>query len=464
MQFSSPTFNKDSLKENDTFTVNIKTKILQTKQLNTTLPDCCGQCGSVLTHPKTCKKCGAAHNSQKIAVMKENESKLFLVKNAEEDAKAPITVFCVDCSGSMSGHRFNTVVAIMLKYIDELIAQNPSEKVCVIGFGSDITVYGDGTHPPRKYTHFGRGQVDRIVRENADVKSVSVAYQQLKEMIPKIELSGMTAGVSALFIATKLACLSGGKVEFFTDGVSNKGIDEIEGIPLIRDEALAHHVVVNIYSFSNHQSFLLPYAPVAERTGGQLQQLNNTYEENPERIAPTLKAQILGFNVEYQTKTTDGISLIECPTSDIIIDTKDLLLNFKFENVNELKKRNDFYVQIQIFYIDSKGRNVMYLLEKTCELTREIQADNVAVILKQHLNTIFVHLTNKRYAEAKNALKEFKQLSFNVSEDDKQSIKAVISYIESQLNAMNMSTGPSDALMSYLNRMVGNNDNGALGI
>ena len=459
MQFSSFTFNKDSIKDNDTFTVHVSTRALQLKQVEKVATNCCGKCGAVLTDPRICKCCENMHSSNAV-ILKDNDGKLILVEEPQTDPKAPTTVFCVDCSGSMQGQRFNTVVAIMLKYIDELIAQNPSEKICVIGFGSEITIYGDCTHPAKVYTHFGKGQMDRIVSENSDIKSVSSAYQQLKENIPKMTINGLTAGVSALLIATKIASLTGGKVEFFTDGTSNKGIDEIEGIRDIKEIALKKHVMVNVYSFSNHQSFLLPYSPVAEQTGGQLQLLNNTYEENPEKIAPTLKAQILGFNVEYQTKTTDGITLVECPTNDIIIDTRDLTLTFKFEKVNELKKRDHFYVQVQIYYIDSKGRSVLYLLEKKCELSREIQPDNVRVILKQHANKIYVNLTQKKYEEAKNALKEFKSLSFNVSEDDKQAIKAVIAQIEKYMNSMNMSTGPSDDLMSFLSRLVGNNTSG----
>jgi uncharacterized protein YegL len=60
-------------------------------------------------------------------------------------AKDISIVYCIDISGSMSGHRLECVKKTIRAQIKEMHDKYPDRKVGIVTFSDDIKVIGDGT-------------------------------------------------------------------------------------------------------------------------------------------------------------------------------------------------------------------------------------------------------------------------------------------------------------------------------
>ena len=218
-------------------------------------------------------------------------------------------VFCIDFSGSMgmtkqipgrlqlrtnkhSGNnadfttvsRLECMQAAVESQIQSFLATSPNKKVGIIGFESQVVIYGDGTSqeniPREVMGDFGRimeyAQSKRGVFLN---QPVSVSADRLSEKLMNLRPSGGTALGPALLAGILIAADGGrgSRVVICTDGLANEGVGSLSGnadqdgfYKEVSSIAKELGISVSVISIEGQECKLESLAIVTEETGGTI--------------------------------------------------------------------------------------------------------------------------------------------------------------------------------------------------
>jgi len=158
-----------------------------------------------------------------------------------------MTLFVVDISGSMSAtskvvveketrsiSRLECVKSAVQIQIKKLSEENPNCVVGLLTFSESVTVYGDGSVPPKTIETNLLSNWDGLLSmgEKLSVNCSNPIYKQsklLSETVTKLRETGMTALGPALLVALGIASkTNGANIVICTDGVANIGLGTLK--------------------------------------------------------------------------------------------------------------------------------------------------------------------------------------------------------------------------------------------
>ena len=468
MNSSKPQINKNTIQPNERITFTIKGKTIQTTPL---LPKqniyFCGNtnCGAVLTTPGKCNICNSLHNIQDILKLQNGVAQVVLNDNINKTEQSPCTVFCIDCSGTMEGARLDCMRSILMKYIEETSFTSPNERICIVVFGTDVFIYGDGTSDVMKIqSYLSKDDLVKKVEGYAEIKSLHESREQLKKVVNNLQFNGLTCGVSALLASTIIAARYGGKIIYCTDGSSNRGVSAQIGVPAIIELAKPKGISIDMFSFSDCSSFLEPYRDIYVKTNGRIDVLktgDDEIETNQEVMAPTLKKVLFGINV---TKKLYSPSFITTEKKVIeeqnLTDQREHIVNYTITDVNQMKKNDKITVQMTLEYLNSDGKKVLFVCEKSIPLTLVVEESDIQISIKGFLTLMKKYIIEQpNFNEGLKIVSEYKQYRYEVDQDTVSLLMSVFDQYENMLKDLKSGRKTvDDDMTAFIDRMVSDNE------
>ena len=395
----------------------------------------CGNtnCKSPLINSKKCVICQQQTNATDVPLT--NHSVQIILDDNKTKEPESITVFAIDCSGSMDEeNRLLSMKSLLLHYVENNGYEHPNERLCIILFDTDVTIYGDGTFEPIRIPSYSTiDEIVKLVEKVPEIKKMNECKDQLNKVIKNIQPSGLTCGVSALFASTLIAARYGGKVFFCTDGSSNRGI-ALDGtnLNMIMEKAQEGGVSINCYSFGDCATFIEPYEVFETKKLGSIHKLKGTIdvEKSNEAFIPSLKSETFGKNGTMKVHVPAFVELVDgnkqYPVlNDLIEDTVEL----KIIDADQMKRNSEVTVLITIGYTDSCGRFVMFVLEKIIKISNILNDEGMSVFkyeLAAKMKETF--LEKKNYNEALAVINEYKLMKLELSHDNHETFETIIGY------------------------------------
>jgi len=183
--------------------------------------------------------------------------------------------------------RLQCIQAAIEHHITEVARSKPENKICLVTFSDEVTIYGDGTQEPLvasgdKLQSF---QELRQLGESYTVsKNVSESEKDLIKKLWSLEENGATALGPALLLSILIAgSKPASKVVLCTDGVANYGLGSMDGDRAVEftpyytelaEIAKIKGVTVSILGFIGEDCSLENLSVLSEQTGGEAQRVD----------------------------------------------------------------------------------------------------------------------------------------------------------------------------------------------
>lgn len=229
--------------------------------------------------------------------------------------------------------RLQCVQASVANQIENLCANSPSVRVCLITFSDEVQLLGDGKQEVvvvsgDKLSAFETlkdiGSTFRVSR------TVKEAKKDLLDCLWGLEETGQTALGPALQLSIACASNCGGStVILCTDGLANKGVGQLEDVKSeveaklfyteCGEQAMLYGLTVNVISLIGAECRLEAISGVTETSRGTI-----------ERVAATQLQKELSALVDKPVIATGTMAMVCLPD----------LLHFKGEFADELERRN----------------------------------------------------------------------------------------------------------------------------
>jgi len=287
----------------------------------------------------------------------------------------------------------------------------PKRKIGVVTFNNEVTLYGDGTLPPK--TIAGDKLLDYeglLTNSQKDAeaymtKPISVTQKTLVDRLGEIEEMGQTALGPALLVSLGVALKGspGSRVIICTDGLANVGLGSVEDLATeeafnkakefytkIGELAKSKGVQISIISIVGEECKLEMLSPLADLTGGDIYKVDPVNLSND--FANILSEAVIATNVEVRVKlhkgftfrnenplniTEDGTLLIRSIGN--ATNGQEVTLEYSAKPSKELKEMKDIDLtkttklpfQTQISYRSLDGMKCVRLITKLQDLTFE---------------------------------------------------------------------------------------------
>lgn len=260
----------------------------------------------------------------------KSESVDYIIEETKEETTTgdeDITVvICIDVSGSMymdtyhvyNQTRLDAVKAALWKQIQEDAKEHPNRKICIITFGSEVSIYQD---PENKQviTNPSTMSFEEYLEYAYTLDyaytgiSVSSNLDSLQRLIFSLKTKGQTALGPAVALGIGIAerGVKGSKVVVFTDGVSNIGIGSLEGKDSKDIDKTSFYnqagmyarergLNVNVIAIGGAECKISYLASLAEFTEGTLLKANYDFLSN--LVGDVLKTIGVAFNVTAKAR------------------------------------------------------------------------------------------------------------------------------------------------------------------
>lgn len=216
--------------------------------------------------------------------------------------------------------RLQCLQAAIESNLNQMLKEAPNRKVGFVTFNNEVIAYGDGTKDPIKIN--GNNMNEYEVIKSIGEKHQNIIGTPIKESIPfllkkiySIEETGQTSLGPAVLMAISLIPGSspGSRIILCTDGISNMGIGNMEGLSTVEDIdsmkafykslgsiAKSKGVAIDLITFEDEQSNIDILMYMIEETGGEIIRVKPTEILN--QFSNLLTNQIVATNVKVKVK------------------------------------------------------------------------------------------------------------------------------------------------------------------
>eukprot|EP01092_Planopodium_desertum_P005534 TRINITY_DN231_c0_g1_i2.p1 TRINITY_DN231_c0_g1~~TRINITY_DN231_c0_g1_i2.p1 ORF type:complete len:749 (-),score=157.94 TRINITY_DN231_c0_g1_i2:44-2227(-) len=298
--------------------------------------------------------------------------------------------------------RLQCVQAALDAQIETLKKDHPARRVGLVCFNNDVEIIGDGTASPVTITGDKLNNFDALFEAGTKYSvtdPIKTTHTALAKRIWDLEESGTTALgpalVASIGMATKKGS-KGGTIILCTDGLSNVGVGNMDGLKTEEETAAAegfyrkaallakeHGIVINVVSIEGSECKMENLGTLSELTGGNVDIVNPiTLSTNFKNV---LANPIVATGCSLRMITHDGFiitdedakgSVLSREIGNVTADTKITLeyRNREAKELGELKidaslKELPFQVQISFTRLD--GAKYIRLITKAQAITSD---------------------------------------------------------------------------------------------
>lgn len=233
--------------------------------------------------------------------------------------------------------RLQALQAAIAMQVETLAKAKPAQRVGLVTFASDVTIYSDGTGEPRVLagSRLGDYAALRAAGDGATpAKPVKDTAEALVRRIYGLREEGATALGPAVLVAVAMAAgRPGSRVVIVTDGMANTGLGSLEPPDLpagaspemkeqaaqsakaesdafygkVRGLAMEAGVTVDVIGFSDANCNLEALSALAEATGGSVTRVEPA--TITEQFAGVLEEEVLAINASV-TMVSDATAAL----------------------------------------------------------------------------------------------------------------------------------------------------------
>jgi len=249
-------------------------------------------------------------------------------------ASFPMVVFCVDMSGSMSTNvktsdaskYFSRMQCVKMAVKSQIATLRDSQPDCVavvIGFNSDVHIYGDGTSRVEQLTGRILSSTQMLVEKGDAIRNslcrvgVGKSAGYLLDKVEAMDDGGSTALGPALAVAVGIASIHpGAKIMVCTDGAANSGVGDVNADPKFYKEiaqiARQKAVSISVITMEGEDCSLENLGTAADITNGNVEIVDPAQMSS--KVIQMFNKAILGTKV--QSKLVLPNILVPRPLND----------------------------------------------------------------------------------------------------------------------------------------------------
>jgi hypothetical protein len=230
---------------------------------------------------------GQEINQSQCILLKSSIDDVFYPSERKETVRQHIgpknIVLCIDCSGSMSGVRLNSVKNSFMKSIEKIKSDNPESKIILITFNSNGIFHVFDANNSIQTNSFdeliANNDLQNKIKAYANnQKPIIDSYRQLTEKLNSLVAENSTRILSPLMYSTILASESPNSMVILgTDGIAEDR-DEGKYRQIIDYCNRNNQVRINVYSFKDSECDLHSLGMLATQTGGRLNFNSDEFE------------------------------------------------------------------------------------------------------------------------------------------------------------------------------------------
>ena len=363
-----------------------------------------------------CEYCGTTNSVDKSQIKERLSNDIdfiladvLLEKSKEKDkiTKVGVTegdlyISVIDISGSMSGAKIEAVKKSLIQTLKDFKANSPTTKYILIAFESSVYYY---LRNDKDATNFSgdllfslegmKNQLEKSLKKEKFVGSVGEFADGWIKKVESLRSMDMTALGPALYFAIMSfeKFTSTGRITLLTDGLANQGIGNLSGTSAGAEkfyEGMAtlcnqSNIIVDVVGVSasgdNNEMGLQTLGKLTDRTGGTLylisaDEMEAIFSElrQTNYIGKDVKVRVIvppNITIKNITGAFSSKGIFEGSEISLGAITEDRELFIELDSKKELKENQEVPVQLQVEYLDKKGRKRVRVVNDKITVTKD---------------------------------------------------------------------------------------------
>ena len=319
-----------------------------------------------------------------------NQTKLFKLFTKHVEYVKPITIappvlnqvnlnkiiiFCIDISGSMSGHRLQTVKTACIATLDLLLTENPEYRVALVTFESGSIYYGHGDKNESTVSGLTSHVPDRIKSLADSILPIKSSYNLLVNRINALQSSGGTYICPALSQSVLIAAHTpNSEVIVCTDGCADDKNEQVYN-SIVEFCKKNGNIKINIITFEDDGVNLILLGRLASETKGKIHKTSDAFKFQT-FFSDVCKLSATNTQVGTVKVTVMGdYSWVSLDSKGYKLDLNDVDKNEKeifIEWSSKVPPKNKGFLYFQI-QIDSKESTIVLTTKVKCGVQNSIQ-------------------------------------------------------------------------------------------
>lgn len=442
-----------------------------------------------------CEYCGTINSVDKSKIKEKLSNDIDFIladvlleksKEKEKITKVAVTegdlyISVIDISGSMSGAKIEAVKKSLIQTLKDFKVNSPITKYVLIAFESSVYYYLRHDKDPTNFSgdllfslEGMKSQLKNSLEKENFLGSIGEFADGWMKKVESLRSIDMTALGPALYFAVMSFELFNytGRITLLTDGLANQGIGNLSGTSAGAEkfyEGMStlcnqYKIIVDVVGISgsgdNNEMGLQTLGKLTDKTGGTLYLIS---ADEMEAIFSELRqTRYIGKDVKVRVIVPPNFSIKNITGafsskgtydgSEILLGaiTEDRELFLELDSKKELKEDQEVPVQLQVEYIDKKGRKRMRVVNDKVKVTKdekEFKSDynqklNVMMNIQSAGSGYYSGKgddSKKRLTKLKNVMmKEMNALKSSNTRFEEEQFTESLSYLDDELEEIEM--------------------------
>ena len=442
-----------------------------------------------------CEYCGTINSVDKSKIKEKlpNDIDFILAdvlleksKEKEKITKVAVTegdlyISVIDISGSMSGAKIEAVKKSLIQTLKDFKINSPITKYILIAFESSVYYYLRHDKDPTNFSgdllfslEGMKAELKKSLEKGVFIGSIGEFADAWMKKVESLRSMDMTALGPALYFAVMSFELfnSTGRITLLTDGLANQGIGNLSGTSAGAEkfyEGMAtlcnqYKIIVDVVGISgsgdNNEMGLQTLGKLTDKTGGTLylisaDEMEAIFSElrQTRYIGKDVKVRVIvppNFSIKNITGAFSSKGAYNGSEINLGAITEDRELFLELDSKTELKEDQEVPVQLQVEYIDKKGRKRMRVVNDKVKVTKdekEFKSDynqklNVMMNIQSAGSGYYAGKgddSKKRLTKLKNVMmKEMNALKSSNTRFEEEQFTESLSYLDDELEEIEM--------------------------
>lgn len=442
-----------------------------------------------------CEYCGTINSVDKSKIKEKLSNDIDFIladvlleksKEKEKITKVAVTegdlyISVIDISGSMSGAKIEAVKKSLIQTLKDFKVNSPTTKYILIAFESSVYYYLRHDKDPTNFSgdllfslEGMKSQLKNSLEKENFLGSIGEFADGWMKKVESLRSMDMTALGPALYLAVMSFELFNytGRITLLTDGLANQGIGNLSGTSAGAEkfyEGMStlcnqYKIIVDVVGISgsgdNNEMGLQTLGKLTDKTGGTLylisaDEMEAIFSElrQTRYIGKDVKVRVIvppNFSIKNITGAFSSKGAYNGSEINLGAITEDRELFLELDSKTELKEDQEVPVQLQVEYIDKKGRKRMRVVNDKVKVTKdekEFKSDynqklNVMMNIQSAGSGYYAGKgddSKKRLTKLKNVMmKEMNALKSSNTRFEEAQFTESLSYLDDELEEIEM--------------------------
>ncbi|KKM89551.1 hypothetical protein LCGC14_1247510, partial [marine sediment metagenome] len=442
-----------------------------------------------------CEYCGTINSVDKSKIKEKLSNDIDFIladvlleksKEKEKITKVAVTegdlyISVIDISGSMSGAKIEAVKKSLIQTLKDFKVNSPTTKYILIAFESSVYYYLRHDKDPTNFSgdllfslEGMKSQLKNSLEKENFLGSIGEFADGWMKKVESLKSMDMTALGPALYFAVMSFELFNytGRITLLTDGLANQGIGNLSGTSAGAEkfyEGMStlcnqYKIIVDVVGISgsgdNNEMGLQTLGKLTDKTGGTLylisaDEMEAIFSElrQTRYIGKDVKVRVIvppNFSIKNITGAFSSKGAYNGSEINLGAITEDRELFLELDSKTELKEDQEVPVQLQVEYIDKKGRKRMRVVNDKVKVTKdekEFKSDynqklNVMMNIQSAGSGYYAGKgddSKKRLTKLKNVMmKEMNALKSSNTRFEEEQFTESLSYLDDELEEIEM--------------------------